>query len=137
MATKKDLSALPESDLISMGTDLGLKFDPALETKASMVDAILTASNPEATEIPASAEEPEPRVRIIVHHQEGLEASKFVKVQINGTMYTLPRETELTVPESVLGVLNDAVQTVTVYENGKAEERNARRFPYTVLGPAK
>lgn len=81
---------------------------------------------------------PKPKMfKIIIHNQEGPDASKFVKVQPNGIMYAIPREKEVVVPEIVVNVLNDAVVTRMEYENGALVERPARRHPFTVLGEVK
>jgi hypothetical protein len=49
-------------------------------------------------------------------------------------MFTIPREIEVTVPESVVEVLNNAVVTRIVQEDGEWVERKARRFPFQITG---
>ena len=140
--TKKALEKMTDEALVAEGEKLDLKIDLAVMSRNSAIDLLLAENTPvvEAEEAEDAEEPVKPtnkKFRIIVHHQEGIDASKFVKVQVNGVMYTLPRETEVEVPEAVLSVLNDAVQTVFVYEDGKLVERSARRFPYTTLGEVK
>jgi ornithine carbamoyltransferase len=53
-------------------------------------------------------------------------------VQLNGVAYQIKREEEVSLPNEVLGVIDDAI--ITRFErDGKGEEitRDIKRFPYT------
>ena len=79
-----------------------------------------------------------PKVKIIVHNQEGVEATSFVKVQVNGVMFAIPREQVVLVPQPVVDDLKNAVKTEYIPgDDGRGNvvlvERETRRFPFTVL----
>lgn len=66
-----------------------------------------------------------------------------VPAQPNGRMYQLKRGQYIEVPREVIGVLNDAVQTITttVFDERTgvaigANNQSARRFPYRMHGKA-
>lgn len=141
--TKSQLDKKSDAELAQIATDLGLDLSPESTSKAVYVASILQIqaedarlNEPEAAPA-AEVEAPSKKYRILVHNQEGVEATAFVKVQVNGTMYALPRETEVVVPSEVVEVLNNAVVTRFVQEGRDLVEKPARRFPYTVLGEAK
>lgn len=149
--SKEDLMSKKEPELNKLAAEYGVDLRTDSASKAQVVEALLEAQAeleapaevvieeaPAATEevVAAPAEKAEQRFRIIVHNQEGVDAGKFVKVQVNGTMFAIPREREVVVPASVIEVLNNAVLVRTEYEDGKQVEVPARRFPYTVLGKA-
>lgn len=145
--TKTQLNSASESDLVKIAEEFGLVVNRDTTPKVQIIDAILTAQKAEAKEevvieAAPAVKEPVPqseqkKFRIILHNQDGVDASKFVKVQVNGIMYAIPREVEVEVPEIVVGALNDAIITRMDYENGKLVEKPGRRFPYTVLGEVK
>jgi hypothetical protein len=112
--------------------------DEPVEAEEVVVE-VAPAPKPKAAPKAKAAPAPDkPKMfKIIVHNQEGVDASKFVKVQPNGTMYAIPREQEVVVPEIVVNVLKDAVVTRMEYENGALVERSARRHPFTILGEVK
>ena len=148
----KELKDKSEPELAAIAEELGLQLNAESTGKNTFIMEIIQAQEEDAA---AQADEPpeevvnltkptantrerkEKKVRLIVSNQEGVEQTPFVKVQVNGYMYVLPRETEVVVPESVVGVLKNAVVTRLVQSNGDWIEQTARRFPYTVLGPAK
>ena len=155
MYTKQELTSMDEVELNRVAFEefsLGVSTDTT--AKKEIIDTILaaqeasevvvkTAPAPKAkavakpkAKVEAIADAPaKPKMfKIIVHNQEGTDASKFVKVQPNGIMYAIPREQEVVVPEIVVNVLKDAVITRMEYENGSLVERSARRHPFTILG---
>lgn len=151
---KSDLKLKTEAELVELGKELNLELNPEAQTKSAMIASILSlsevadevAEEPSIVEAPEVNEAPAPpvalekapkRFRILMHNQEGTDSSPFVKVQVNGVMYTLPREVEVIVPPEVVGVLNDAIITRSVQENGVMVDKSARRFPYTILGQVK
>ena len=151
--TQEELEAKSESQLAAIIKYMGIG-NPETMSSASMIDAILKNSIETVAEAPAKkrrtkvevakavksapvAKEPViKKKRLIIHNQEGPEASTLVKVQVNGVMYTIPREKEVVVPEYVIGVLQNAVRTDYERVNGAYEERHSRRFPFTILGDA-
>lgn len=147
---KAELAKKTAVELSKIATDLGLDLSPEGSSKAEYVTAILAIQEEDAAldepvvvegEAVVEAEIPEDskqkKFKLIVHNQEGVDATPFVKVQVNGTMYTIPREQEVVVPEEVIDVLNNAIITRLVLEGRDWVERAARRFPFTVLGRAK
>lgn len=148
--TAKELKNLSEDQLAEVAGDLGLQLNADNTSKATFINEIIEAQEDDDAAgvaiIGELVDEPidEPVVvkkvkkfRIIVSNQEGVEQTEFVKVQVDGVMYTLPREIEVVVPEIVVEVLNNAVVTRYTQEGDKMVERKARRFPFQVLGEAK
>lgn len=93
-------------------------------------------SNPFAS-IPAASAEP--RIRIIVNEGSEKEPPE-VFVGVNGRPYKIQRGVEVSVPKSVVHVLENAVEVRWVKErdnqgNERSTPRRVRRFPFTVLGP--
>ena len=79
------------------------------------------------------------RYRIIVNNQDGVDASPFITVQVNGRTWQIKRDHEVTVPEEVLGVLRNAVYTKyepSAIQGGLQEPKDVNRFPVTILGEA-
>lgn len=143
--TEQQLSKLTESALAKLAKEeFGL--DTGNDSKASMVKAVLAAQAEAEQDVAVPAADPGPpeppappkRFKIIVHNQEGVENTAFVKVGVNGTMYQIKREVEVEVPEPVVNVLKEAV--IDKYEPGPDGSGTAlvkvRRFPFTVLGEA-
>lgn len=149
--TESELKRKSADELDAISSDLSVGLTSSSTSKADLIKGILAAqedlSRPAElaivdTEGSDSSDADDPtatnvRYRIILHNQEGPDASKFVKVQPNGVMYTIPRDVEVEVPEIVLNVLTDAVTTVTSLEDGKMVDRQVRRFPFTNLGKVK
>jgi hypothetical protein len=155
--TQDELINLSEGELAAIAGELGFDYNPDSSTKAEMIASILAeqgeevvvavapapkkrapakkAADPVVEGKPTAAKER--RFKILVHNQDGVDASKFVKVQANGIMYAIPRETEVEVPEIVMNILNDSVIDRLYYENGELITKSGRRFPYTVLGEVK
>jgi len=141
--TAKELKNLSETQLAAVADDLGLQLVAENTSKATFIAEIIEAQEDDA-EVVVGEPVDEPVVakkskkfRIIVSNQEGVEQTEFVKVQVDGVMYTLPREIEVVVPEIVVEVLSNAVVTRYTQEGDKMVERKARRFPFQVLGEAK
>jgi hypothetical protein len=155
--TQDELVNLSETELSAIAGELGFDFPVDTSTKAEMITSILSTQADEVVAAVAPAPKKrapvkktadpvveakpvakkERRFKILVHNQDGVDASKFVKVQANGIMYAIPRETEVEVPEIVMNILNDSVIDRLDYENGKLTTKSGRRFPYTVLGEVK
>ncbi len=78
------------------------------------------------------------RFRVIVN-EGGEKEPDHVFVGVNGVGFKIQRGTEVVVPESVVHVLQNAVQTLWVKrkdENGREymEPRRVQRFPFSNLG---
>lgn len=152
MYTRNELSSMAEAELATVAHSLNLKFNPDAVTASSLIDLILgkTEAAPKkrrsrssvkpakVTDLTKGEKTNEKKFRIIVHNQEGVESSPFVKVQPQGRMYAIPREKEVIVPEIVVKVLEDAVLTryVPTGDGTAMTPISQRRFPFTVLGPA-
>jgi hypothetical protein len=137
-----DLKKLNESALAELAHELELEIDPSRASKADLIRAIEKAQQPREEEVENQENEAPPpvktpsvnrRYKIIVHHQEGVENSPFIKVSVNGVMYQITREQEVIVPAGVKHVLDDAVMTVYRQEGRNMIAQDVRRFPYTVL----
>ena len=156
MYTRDELELMSESELAKICVQVDAEFNSEMQSPASMVDFILghplaavakkapakarirkaVAPEPERSDVPAKPVK-SGRKRLIIHNQEGVEASPFVKVQVNGRMYQISREVEVEVPMEVVHVLENAVITTdTRDDRGNHTERHLRRFPFTVLGDA-
>lgn len=153
--TQKDLNKKPETELAAIAEELGLSINLEAQSKNQIIDDILKAQEEDADfaeEEQLSEAEPivkteerrgrprkdvQKKFRLTISNQDGVDQTDFVKVQVNGYMYTIPREVEVEVPEEVIEVLNNAVVTRYVQEGDVMVPRKARRFPFTVLGPAK
>ncbi len=150
----KELKDKSEPELAAIADELGLQLNAESTGKNTFIMEIIQAQEEDAAAHPPEAREAvidltkpevvatprkikEKRIRIIVSNQEGVEQTPFVKVQVNGEMFILPREVEVAVPDYVVEVLNNAVVTRLVQSGGDWVDQKARRFPFTVLGPAK
>jgi hypothetical protein len=144
----QDLLKMSEKQLAELVKKHKADVDVATATKMEVIQAlekvmpVEVVAEEEEIEVPApkatKAEAPKApaKVRIIVHNQDGVENTPFVKVCANGNMYALPRETECVVPQIVINVLRDAVVTRDEFVGENVIQRNAPRFPFTILGPA-
>lgn len=87
----------------------------------------------------AKAKKPEQarKYKIIIHNQDGVNNTPFVKVGVNGKIYTIPREKEVVIPYDVKHVLDSATETHYETEvsgrDKRSVERQVRRFPMSVL----
>lgn len=144
MHTKEELDKATESKLADLAkAEFGIDATPNM-TKADLVAAILQAQEddaaPEGFE-EAEAEEvpqaPLKKYRLIVHNQEGVDSSPFLKVGVNGTHFQIAREKEVVVPEPVIDVLKNAViEKFEPVAGGGVEITQVRRIPFSVLGEA-
>ena len=142
--TKRDLGMKSEAELLAMAEAQGLDVssDP---DKAELIDMlVVTKSAPKAraktsAKAATPAETGPKRYRIIVNNQDGVDASPFITVQVNGRTWQIKRDHEVTVPEEVLGVLRNAVYTKyepSAIQGGLQEPKDVNRFPVTILGEA-
>lgn len=145
----KELQGKTEKDLAVIAEDLGLVLNAESTGKNGYILEIIQAqeedhkdevevpvaklATEDASDLPAKVK----KFRIIVANQEGPEETRFIKVQVNQEMFAIPRETEVVVPEYVVEVLNNAIVTRFVMENGDYVERRAKRFPFSILGEVK
>jgi hypothetical protein len=156
MLTKEELNKMSEKDLAILADEKGLSLNSENTPKKVFVDEILLAqeqdealkptevevvtADPDEVEVEVIlAEKPvvEKRFKIVVANQEGVEATPFIKVVVNGNMYIIPREVEVVVPESVIEVLNNAIVTRFTQEGRELVARSAKRFPFSIMGRAK
>lgn len=97
------------------------------------VDDDPEADAPKLDAAPAKKKE-EPRVRIIVHEQEGIGGTDDVVVGVNGNVTRIKRGHEVLVKQSVVDVLEDAVITTFVPNPevpGAYTVRKFRRFNFS------
>jgi hypothetical protein len=141
--TKRELGLKSEAELLAMAEAQGLDVssDPdKAELIELLVDTIKPAAKarPKAAPRAAAAPTGPKKYRVIVNNQDGVDASPFITVQVNGKTWQIKRDHEVVVPEEVLHVLNNAVYTK--YESsgagGLQEPRDVNRFPVTILGEA-
>jgi hypothetical protein len=70
--------------------------------------------------------------KLRIFASEGEEGSHPVKLSINGYAYLIPRDTECTVPLSVVKVLEDAIVTQFYYDKeNNIRSRDVRRYNFT------
>lgn len=78
------------------------------------------------------------KVRIIIPSGRDLHERCPVPVAVNGREYLIVRDKEVDVPQSVINVLNDAVESVPVEDGDGPIKRvvfkNAQRFAFSVKG---
>lgn len=78
------------------------------------------------------------KVRIVIPSGRGLHERCPVPVGVNGREYLIVRDKEVDVPQAVVSVLNDAVESVHVTigegEMKRTEFQNAQRIAYTIKG---
>lgn len=156
--TIEELLGYSDEDLGKLATKLGLDLDFESMSKTDAVDEIYAAlPDDESEEVMleikdtpkketrtrskvraevAAVDKGPKKYRLIIHNQEGVDNTPFVKVQDGnaGIMYTIPRDVEVVVPEVVISILRDAVTTRYEPSGGTMIERSAPRFPFTVLG---
>lgn len=104
---------------------------------------------PSPQALPAAVQEPDksvfisakaeidaaPRIKIRVHKTGDRNEMKYVFVGVNGVGYQIERGVEIDVPEPVVSVLENAVQTLWEYEEEKKTlvPRQALSYPLTRL----
>jgi hypothetical protein len=80
------------------------------------------------------------KFRIEIPEVDGDSGSTDVTVGVQGKTYLLKRGVEITVPEFIIGALNDAIETRhrEVEINGQRvnQERRVPSYPFRVIGPA-
>lgn len=98
----------------------------------------MSKKNPEpeisetAPEKPAE-KQPE-KYRIVIHKQEGPGGSDDVPVGVNGRVWQIKREREVTVPAAVYNALMEAVETRYVMTDDEIRASENTRFPISVRG---
>jgi len=123
--TENSLSSKTEDQLIEIGNK---KFGIDLmgKKKDEMVAAIMEISS---NDVPPTEQK---KYRLTIHEGAGSDEKDAVPVSVNGYARLIPREKECVVPEEVIEVLKNAVQTV--FERNKEGEivsRPVRRFNFT------
>ena len=146
-----ELKIKSETELAEIAEELGLQLNATKTNKNDYIFAILDVQESDAAiaaellaqeaiveEVEEVEETPKAakRIRIIVANQEGPEQTAFVKVQVNGEMFAIPREVEVSVPSYVVEVLEHAIVTRYTQVGDEMIEQKARRFPFQILGPA-
>lgn len=147
MHTEADLKLKSEKDLLAILAKERPEGPPPSEmaTKSELIDLILDAQPMDAAGSSVAetgsdimpGTETEPRWRMTVHGQEGVENTPFIKVQVNGRTAQIKRNQEVVVPNWVKTALEDAIASIPVKDDeGNTHWQDVRRFPFTVHGPA-
>lgn len=149
MITKK-LTSLTEAKLEEALAAKGVEFESGALTKQELIDR-LEAADAEPEPVLEPAPEPEPaeeleaamreaydrvakpkRYRVVIHNQEGVDNTPFVKVGVNGRMIQINREEPVVIDESYMEALRHAVVEMPAMPDAPA--RVTQRFPFSVLG---
>lgn len=88
---------------------------------------------PAAQVNPRDALDAAPKVKIRIHKTGDKNEQKQVYVGVNGVGYLIKRGEDVLVPEPVMRVLEDAVQSVYDYDDDKGMlvKREALAYPFT------
>ena len=124
--TESTTTLPPEDD-----SDSGGNLMPAPAAKKRRAPAV---KNPEAKAVATPVAEPEKSQRIILEENDNIPPTGLF-IGINGRSFILRAGEECIVPQSVLNVLDDAVEDIPrVDNNGNVVDyRHKMRFPYRVL----
>lgn len=80
-----------------------------------------------------------PKVRVIIHNQEGPSGDQPVFVSVNGMGYSIPREIPTLIPKPILEALQNAAEVKYYREQtgeqqfGPVMERYVNRFPFSIV----
>lgn len=147
--SNRNLAGMTEMELAKMAQEMNIEVSPNAtkqeliasitlmeKAKTSQVESMSTAATTTATKV----DKPK-KYRLIVQNQEGVDNTPYIVVGVNGKVWQIPRDTEVTVPEEVINTLREAVMTLLEQqrdEQGRniVVERKAPRFPFHVLGEA-
>lgn len=154
----KPLTKLSEAELEQKAAELGVDFTPGALNKRQLISLIEAIPEPveevedreelEAAPAIVFADDPEPapepkakrakkddpktwRYRIVVHNQEGVENTPFVKVGVNGRLIQINREQEVEIGADYMEALNNAVIEMPAIGDNPA--RKTMRFPVSVI----
>ncbi len=121
---------MTKMELKDLATTMGLEFSAAA-TVAELTQLIESAGGVVASNVPSvSAPAVDERVTIIIAKDK---TDKLpVQVFVNGMSYVIERGEKVTVPKSVLEVLDNSL-TVNFDEDGSGEYESTR-FPYRIVG---
>ncbi|MCG7598404.1 hypothetical protein MHM84_01230 [Halomonas sp. McH1-25] len=137
--SEQNIDTMSREELEATASDLGIKVTATMkdETLVAKIHEALgdapLAPAPTATEAHAPGEEPKAkRFKIIVatHDQD----KQPVQVGVNGRTYVIERGKEVTVPESVVEVLRNAVQHV--HDPKTMEENKVMAYPFQIMSEA-
>ena len=83
----------------------------------------------------------EPRYRILIPSGRGTHERAPVMVGVNGYAFKIKRDCQVDVPESVVKILESAIERTPVSEEVNGQSRttfkSALRFPFQNFGPVK
>ena len=88
-------------------------------------------SEPEVSE--PAPKQPE-TYKIVIHNHEGPGGRDDVPVGVNGRVWQIKREREVTVPAAVYNVLMEAMETRYVMTDAEVQVSETTRFPVSVRG---
>ena len=150
--SNRNLANMTEMEVAKLAQEMGIAI-AATTTKQELIAAITlmekaktsqveSTNTVTATPVAETTTKPKSKnYRLIVQNQEGVDNTPYIVVGVNGKVWQIPRDTEVTVPESVVNTLREAVMTLLEQqrdEQGRniVVERKAPRFPFHVLGEA-
>ena len=140
--TNVDIDAL-KAELAQAKADAA---DATARAKKAVADAKAAAEASAATDAEVSQQESQNKrllaeqrkVRIVIPSGRDIHERCPVPVAVNGREYLIVRDKEVDVPQSVINVLNDAVENVPFEEGGGDSKhvvfRQAQRFAFSIKG---
>jgi len=154
-----DLETLKKTELQSVASQMNLSL-PGNATKDDILDAIIAADEGNGIPAPAPVKDvvsdeeaakegqlverdahgrDRPMYRLTLNSDDKPGGDSPLPVGVNGYVWTIPRDMEVEVPESVVDVLKDAVFTVMekVGEDDEGrpvyKERDVKRFSFSAV----
>lgn len=134
-----NLKRMSREDLVKLMEENNLQYDEGT-TRENMIEAIHELEKREDLTTRGYVGENEvgrndKKITVLIPAQDGVLGGQAVIVGVQGKIWNIPRDKEVSLPECVVKVLETAVQTF--YEEAgknddgtiKWRERNVRRFP--------
>jgi len=117
--------------VIDYANSLGISFSPQIGL-VKLKERIALEINGE--DAPPVATE-EKRIKILIHKTESDTGVNNVPISVNGRTFLINRGEEVSVPESVIGVLKNAVREIFEYndETGQMMSKEVQAYPFSVI----
>lgn len=130
----KQLADMTKDELIAQAKEtysVDLSKSMARDDMIQKIEKLAVDSVPLQVHVERTANTVEPMYELMIHEQEGDHGNDDVAVSVNGRAYVIKRGHKVVVPESILHVLNNAVQTVFTRDaGGNLVERSFNRFSF-------
>jgi len=117
--------------VINYATTLGLSFSPQI--------GLVKLKERIALELDGDTSNGEPikevRIKIIIHKTENDSGANNVPISVNGRTFLINRGEEVSVPESVVDVLNNAVREIFKYndDTGEMASKEVQAYPFSII----